>query len=278
MCAVREAPSVGPGGVLLTGAAGAVGSLLRAPLARLGAIRLADLVAPTPGPGDDQVVVGDLADPDVADLAVDGVDAIVHLAAYPRPDAPWDVLVDANLRTTAALLDAAARHGVRRLVLASSVHAAGGWNDPADWPVDVDRPARPCCRYGVSKAAGELLLRAHADQEPAASAVALRLGLVADLPRWAEEVRGWTPPADLGPLVAGALRAGPGYQVHFAVTAADRPRYRTDGLRAAFGHDSRAADHLAHLDRPLGHVPPAYFPGCVLWARHLTIASPANNA
>src|SRR5688572_3002812 len=143
MVADRERPSSGPPGiVLLTGAAGAVGSLLREPLSRLGPVRLADLVPPTDGPPE-SVVVGDLADPEVAERAVAGTSAIVHLAAYPRPDAPWDVLVQANLRTAASLLDAAARHGVRRIVLASSVHAAGGYGDPGEWPVDPRWPARP---------------------------------------------------------------------------------------------------------------------------------------
>src|SRR5699024_11116773 len=131
-----------------------------------------------------EVVVGDLADPAVAERAVSGGAAIVHLAAYPRPNAPWDVLAQANLQTTASLLDAARRHRVSRSVQASSAHAAGGYGDPADWPVDPQWPARPCCRYGVSKAASELLVELHAREAPMVSAVALRLGLVATQPRW----------------------------------------------------------------------------------------------
>ncbi len=244
------------GPVLLTGAAGLVGSLLSEPLGQIVPVRPCD-VREIPG------VVGDLADPEVADRAVDGVAAIVHLAAYPRPDAPWDVLARANLQTTANLLDAAARHGVRRVVLASSVHATGGY-PPQEWPVDPGWPARPCCSYGVSKAGAEDLVRLYADQHRGVSAVALRLGLVAAQPRWSQEVRGWTPETDLPGLVAGALRARPGYQVHFAVTSAAEPRYRTDGLRTELGFRSEAADHLTG---PVGEQPPAYFENCGLW-RH----------
>jgi NAD(P)-dependent dehydrogenase (short-subunit alcohol dehydrogenase family) len=257
------------GPILLTGASGGVGTLLRGPLARLGPLRLADRVAPAGADDADSVVTGDLADPEVAEHAVAGVSAVVHLAAYPRPDATWDVLVDANLRTTAALLDAAARHQVRRLVLASSVHVAGGYGDPAGWPVDPGWPARPCCRYGVSKATSELLVQRYADDDPAVAAVSLRLGLVAPAPRWRAELRGWTPETDLGPFVAGALRVRPGYQVHFAVTAVDRPRYRTDGLRAELGHRSEAHEH--HTG-PLGDAPPEYAEECRLW-RHPALAS-----
>jgi nucleoside-diphosphate-sugar epimerase len=242
------------GPVLLTGAAGLVGSLLAGSLEQIVPVRRCD-VREVAG------VVGDLADPEVADRAVDGVAAIVHLAAYPRPDAPWEVLARANLQTTANLLDAAARHGVRRVVLAGSVHAAGGY-PPGDWPVDPAWPARPCCAYGVSKAGAEDLLRLFADQQREASAVALRLGLVAARPRWTQEVRGWTPETDVPGLVAAALRARAGYQVHFAVTAAPEPRYRTDGLRSELGFRSEAADHLAG---PLGDQPPAYFENCGLW-------------
>jgi nucleoside-diphosphate-sugar epimerase len=249
--------------ILLTGAAGAVGSLLRAPLAARGPLRLADVREPAGGPGE-SFVGGDLADPDVAERAVSGVDAIVHLAGYPRPDAPWDVLVHANLGATVALLDAAARHGVRRVVLASSVHAAGGYGDPAGWPVDPQWPANPCCRYGVSKATTELLVQLFAAQHSGVAAVALRLGLVAPAPRWREEVRGWTPSADISGLVAAALQAPPGYQVHFAVTATDNPRYRTDRTRRALGYTSVATDHLSG---PLPDEPPEYFDNCALW-RH----------
>jgi uncharacterized protein YbjT (DUF2867 family) len=267
----ERSPVPGPrtGPVLLTGASGGVGSLLRGPLARLGPLRLADRVPPPGAHSDDSVVTGDLADPEVAERAVAGVSAIVHLAAYPRPDAPWDVLVDANLRTTATLLDAAARHQVRRVVLASSVHVAGGYGDPDEWPVDPKWPYRPCCRYGVSKATSELLVQRYADENLAVAAVSLRLGLVAPAPRWRAEVVGWTPEADLGPFVAGALRVRSGYQVHFAVTATDRPRYRTDGLREELGHRSEAREHLSG---PLGDAPPEYAEECRLW-RHPAMAA-----
>jgi uronate dehydrogenase len=264
MMADWERPWSGPPGtVLLTGAAGAVGSLLREPMSRLGPVRFADVVPLPVGP-QDSVVVGDLADPEVAERAVAGTSAIVHLAAYPRPDAPWDVLVQANLRTTAALLDAAARHRVRHIVLASSVHATGGWNDPAVWPVDPAWPARPCCRYGVSKATSELLLQLHAAENPTVAAIALRFGMVATAPRWRDEARGWTPVEDVAPFVAGALQAPAGYQVHFAVTEAERPRYRTDELQAELGHSSTAGQHLTG---PVGDAPSALFEDCALW-RH----------
>jgi NAD dependent epimerase/dehydratase family len=252
--------------ILLTGASGEVGSRLRGPLSELGPLRLVDIVPPAAGAAE-TLVVGDLADPDIAERAVSGVAAIVHLAAYPRPDASWEVLAEANVRTTAAVLDAAARHGVRRIVFASSVHAAGGYGDPADWPVDPRWPARPCCRYGVSKATSELLLQVHADQHASVAAVALRFGLVAPKPRWRQEIRGWTPVADLGPLVAGALRVPPGYQVHFAVAATERPRYRTDGAREALDYRSQAEAYLG--GDSLSDHPPEYFPDCALWRHQL---------
>jgi nucleoside-diphosphate-sugar epimerase len=257
----------GDGPVLVTGAAGLVGTLLRTGLVGMVPLRLTD-VRPVPGAGDDQVV-GDLADPAVADAAVRGVHAVIHLAAYPRPDAPWTVLARANLETTATLLDAAGRHGVRTLVYASSVHAAGGYGDPAGWPVRATWPTRPCCRYGVSKAAGEALLDLHARRHPEVSAVALRLGLVADRPRWSEEVKGWTPSSDVPLLMARALEAGPGFRAHFAVADAEHPRYATEDLRTELGYRSVASERLTE---PLGEDPPTYFDGCDLWGHPAFVA------
>lgn len=260
------------GPVVVTGAAGVVGRALveaftsggagaggSGPAARV-VLRLCDLPGAALPPTD--VVHGDLTDAATADRALVGAAAVVHLAGEPRPDAPWDRLVRGNLTLTTAVLDAAARQGVARVVLAGSVHAVGD-NGPGAWPVDPADAARPCCRYGVTKAAAELLARDHARARPTTSVVTLRLGLVADRPRWQAEALGWTPLDALGPFVLGALAAPPGYHcVHAVATPGTAPRYRTEPTTRLLGHERRVRP--ADLEG-LGDVRPELAAGCRLW-------------
>ena len=139
--------------VLLTGAAGRIGTALRARLPGLGwDVRAFDRVQVPGG------LVGDLTRPADVDAAVAGVDAIVHLAGQPT-EAPWPVLRDANVEGLVQLFEAARRAGVHRVVYASSNHAVGYEPLPAAGELPDDRPPRPDTLYGVTKAFGEALAR-----------------------------------------------------------------------------------------------------------------------
>ena len=78
-----------------------------------------------------------------------------------RPDDPMTV-VRSNVVGTAALLEAARRHGVTRFVYCSSIAAYG--STPTG-PVPEETPLHPTDVYGATKAAGEHLVEAcrHAD-------------------------------------------------------------------------------------------------------------------
>ncbi|WP_460434750.1 NAD-dependent epimerase/dehydratase family protein [Angustibacter speluncae] len=249
---------------VVTGAAGAVARTLVPELA--GPVRLVDL----PGadlPGTEQAVEADLTDAGQARAALAGAVAVVHLAGQASPAAAWPDLVRSNLVATANVLDAAAEQGVRHVVLASSVHADG--DAPAsDWPVDPARPPQPCCRYGVSKVAVEQLGRDHAREHPGTAVVCLRLGLVADRPRWRDEALGWTPTDVLGPWVRAALDARAGHHVVFALAeVTGRARYVTDPTTALLGSARPVRpDDLDGL--PSAKVELA--PGCRLWRSDAT--------
>jgi len=150
--------------ILITGAAGRIGSLLRAGLADDPALtrqfggayelKVTDIVDPGLGVGHDEVHVGDLADGAfVEQLFADGsVRTVIHLAGYPR-EADWDMLLDANIRSTIHLWEAARKHGVERMLYASSNHAIGFY--PRSRRIDATVPPRPDSRYGLTKAFGE---------------------------------------------------------------------------------------------------------------------------
>src|SRR5690606_23874134 len=112
--------------VLVTGAAGRIG---RGVLDVLDREHIAATALVLEDPGDlaaDRVVVGDAGSPAVAARAVEGADAVVHLAAIPTPmDDPAEVVFGTNTMATFAVLDAAGRAGVRRAVIASSQSAWG---------------------------------------------------------------------------------------------------------------------------------------------------------
>lgn len=125
--------------------------------------------------GFDRLEGDDVLDPRALGRAVEGCDAVVHLAALqdPRPgdrDAPAHSAVpglDAgkavfavNAVGTRRVLEACVAEGVRRAVVVSSVNALGvfmGQSPPDYLPIDDMHRARPVSAYGKSKRAAELI-------------------------------------------------------------------------------------------------------------------------
>ncbi len=145
--------------VLITGGAGFIGSNLAGRLADAGdRIRILDDLSIGRAAYLDgvphELVVGTLADPATVRAAVDGVDAIVHLAARAGIDNSVRDPVgtfEANVAWSVGVLDAARLAGVRRFVFASSNAATGDHAPPSD-ETDLPHPRSP---YGASKLAIE---------------------------------------------------------------------------------------------------------------------------
>lgn len=137
--------------ILVTGAAGTIGSHLVA------GPELADHdVVATDRVAGDGVAALDVTDPDACRAAVDGVDAVLHLAADPSTEADLErVVLPLNVLGTHHLAAAAVAAGVPRFVSASSAQAVAGY--PLDHQTREDDAPRPRNAYGVGKAAGEAL-------------------------------------------------------------------------------------------------------------------------
>ena len=147
-------------GVLVTGGAGFVGATLVRRLVASGyRVRVVDNL--TTGDAahlagvDAELVKGDIRDADALDDALDGMDAIIHLAAAGSVIASVQDPVanfEANVLGTFRVLDAARRSGVGRVVQASTGGALIGDATP---PVSERSLPKPISPYGASKLAGE---------------------------------------------------------------------------------------------------------------------------
>ncbi len=152
--------------VLITGGAGFIGSNLAARLAGAGdRVRILDDLSMGNRAYLDgvphELIVRSLSDRAAIKTAVEGVDAVVHLAARAGiPDSVTDPIgtFEANVSRLLDVLDAARLAGARRFVFASSNAAAGDHEPPAD-ERDLPHPVSP---YGASKLAGEAYCQAYA--------------------------------------------------------------------------------------------------------------------
>jgi UDP-glucose 4-epimerase len=154
-----------PSRVLVTGGAGFVGANLVRRLTGDHAVRVLDSgVAGSTNvlPAGVELVPADIRDGDAVADALDGVTAVVHLAAagnvVESVADPW-ANFDVNVRGSLQVLDAARAAGVERIVVASTGGALMG-NAPG--PVDETSVPRPLSPYGASKAAVEAYCHAYA--------------------------------------------------------------------------------------------------------------------
>ncbi|PJJ70758.1 NAD-dependent epimerase/dehydratase family protein [Diaminobutyricimonas aerilata] len=140
--------------IVVTGAGGRIGRAV-SPLLERPDRELRLLEAPGAGGDVEGVIEGDILDRDFLARAFEGADTVVHFAGFPS-EREWDELNDTNITGTRLVLEAARDAGVRRVLLASSIHAVGLATAAEARATDLLAP-RPDTYYGVTKAAMELL-------------------------------------------------------------------------------------------------------------------------
>jgi nucleoside-diphosphate-sugar epimerase len=221
--------------VLVTGAGGAIGSIVAERLRDRWRLRATDL---RPGPGLEEL---DITDADACRAAFTNLDAVVHLAGNPDPSANWSQLYGPNIAGAYVVAAAARDCGVGRLVLASSQQAVSAYPDTLQRR--AEDPARPANLYGATKAWAEGLgswVAASSDT----SVVALRIGFFAPHPPTGAEATprnraAWLSPRDCAELVRAAVEA------------------EVDGLVVVNGISGNRHPHatLGEAERLLGYAP-----------------------
>jgi uronate dehydrogenase len=206
--------------ILVTGAAGLVGTMLRTRLARPGRVlRLLDVAPMDAGPGE-ETITASVTDKDAMMSACQGAEAVIHLGGI-SGEAPWERILDVNIQGTYLAFEAARLAGVPRVIFASSNHAVG-FVPRTEFPVpDYAYPA-PDTYYGVSKAAGEALAALYS-RRYGMDAICIRILSCTERPVNARMLSTWLSPGDTGRLFEACLTAqAPGFRVVYGVSANTR--------------------------------------------------------
>ncbi len=184
--------------LLITGAAGGLGRILRAGLAGYAdGLRLSDIAEMAPAGSGEETIVCDLADREAVLALAEGCDGIVHLGGI-SVEAAFDDLLRSNLLGTYNLYEAARRAGGPRVLFASSNHAIGF--HPRTARLDETAPLRPDSLYGVAKCYGEALSRYYFDKFGVES-VCVRIGSCFPEPGDRRQLSTWLSPKDFVSLV-----------------------------------------------------------------------------
>ncbi|MEP7155752.1 MAG: NAD(P)-dependent oxidoreductase [Betaproteobacteria bacterium] len=159
--------------ILLTGAAGGLGKVLRKGLIPFThALRISDRADLGQANGIEEVMLCDLADKEAVHHLVEGVDAVVHFGGISLEDR-FEPILQSNIVGVFNIYEAARKHGVKRVVFASSNHVTGFYKQSER--IDTEAPMRPDGLYGISKCFGENLSRFYFDRY-GIETVCLRIG------------------------------------------------------------------------------------------------------
>ncbi|MFB9948363.1 NAD-dependent epimerase/dehydratase family protein [Rhizobium puerariae] len=143
--------------LLITGAAGNMGTALRQRLGHLAEIvRISDIAGMGETAAREEPWPCDLADTDGVMRMVEGCDGIIHLGGVPSENT-FARILESNIKGLHNLYEAARSHGKPRILFASTNHTIGFYRQ--DQFIGVGDPVKPDGLYGVSKCFGEGLAR-----------------------------------------------------------------------------------------------------------------------
>lgn len=192
------------GTLLMTGAAGGVGTALRPLLDELAdKVVLSDLDEIGQLRPHERFVRCDLADAPSVDELMKGVDGVIHLGGISL-EKPFDLIVEGNIVGLYNLYEAARRGSRPRIVFASSNHVVGYYR--REQRIDNTVVPRPDSLYGVSKVFGEAMASLYFDKF-GIETLSVRIGSCFEKPRNPRMLATWLSKRDLLSLCARAFAA-----------------------------------------------------------------------
>jgi uronate dehydrogenase len=233
--------------ILITGAAGDVGTHLRRELAGKYVLRVSDLRSLKKINKEEQFVRADISKMSDALRITKGVDAVVHLGGY-SVEGPWEGILSANIVGCYNVFEAARRNGVRRILFPTSNHATGFYR--RDHVIDHRVYPKPDSRYGVSKVFGEALASLYADKY-GMQMYCMRIGNVGPAPLDKRRLSIWFSPRDLAQLVTiGIEHPDISFEIVYGVSGNKRSWYDNSnayrlGYRPQDDSETVAAETLA---------------------------------
>ncbi len=241
--------------LLLTGAAGGLGKVLRPRLATLcNTLRLSDVSSLGDAAPNEELMPCDLGDCAAMLSLLDGVDSVVHLGGM-SIDGSFEPILNANIRGVYNLYEAARVKGTKRILFASSNHVVGFHKQSER--LDADALLRPDGNYGMSKAFGEAASRFYFDRY-GIETVCMRIGSSFPKPIDRRMMSTWLSFDDLTSLVTCALLAPTvGHTIVYA--ASDNKLSWWDNSKAAhlgWTPKDSSEPYRAEMEATAVHLPP----------------------
>lgn len=245
--------------VVLTGAGGAIGRVLRAHFLETGRpVRYTDIKPLPVDPAETRdatdaaardaetapFIQGDLSDPAFCRTLLEGAGAIVHMAGI-SVDQPLETLLQHNYLALFHVYEAARQCGVRRIVYASSNHATGMY--ACDITLDPTMPVSPDSQYGLSKVWGEGLARLYWEKH-GIETVCLRIGSFQPRPVSVRHLSTWLSHRDACALVdAGLDTPGVGFDIVYGMSANTRAWWDNSRARVDYHPQDNAEEYAEQI-------------------------------
>jgi len=229
--------------IVMTGAAGGVGTMIRPLLRDHYEVVLSDQAVITDLAANESFVQADITDQDAMDALLKGADGLIHLGGQ-SVEGSWEAVLNANIIGLHSTYEAARRQGCQRIIFATTNHVVGFYRRQIT--IDHKVMPRPDSRYGVSKAFGEALGRMYADKH-GMRIFNIRIGNVDHKPVDRRRLSIWVSPRDLVQLMRiGLEHADIHFEVVYGISDNARGWYdNSNAFRLGYKPQDQSEDYAA---------------------------------
>jgi uronate dehydrogenase len=248
--------------ILMTGAAGRIGTFLRPELAGKYRLRLSDIEPIDDLRPGETFVRADISNYSEMLEVTRGADAVVHFGGQ-SGEHDWEHILSANIIGFRNTLEAARVNGVKRFLVATSNHAVGFYR--CDQTIDHTVYPKPDSRYGVSKVFNEALSSLYADRY-GMQMFCMRIGNVNHIPIDRRRLAIWISGRDMAQLVTiGIEHPDVRFEIVYGISDNDRAWFdNANARRLGYRPQDRSEDYAEQIlkrDGPPGTSPADIYQG-----------------